>query len=135
MRARQAVISGVQILVNFFSRFLKIFFLARNILQSLRTPMVKTVFEDTKFLPLKIACKKRPYIRPWGRKFLKRFSVLKTSNFRKIVFIIRFLRLWRAFLTREQKLSEISVYLMTYFRSLYWTKYSCDFEFFRKMSG
>ena len=59
----------------------KICSLAEHILQSLRNRMVKTVFENSKFLMFKIGPKTFcSYVLPRGQKFSDRFT-LKTSNF------------------------------------------------------
>ena len=54
---------------------------------------VKTVFENSKFLPVKIACKIfPPYI---SKKFLQAIFNGKNLEFSKTVFTIRFLNFWR----------------------------------------
>ena len=72
--------------------------------------MVKMVFENSKFLPLKIACKTfvpmEVYI--YRRKFLQAILIGKNFEFSKTVFAIRFLRLWRMLLVGVQKFLEIS---------------------------
>ena len=84
----------------------------KSILQSLRNRMVKTVFENSKFLLVKIACTNfRPYILPWGHQFLQAIFSGKSFEFLKIVFIIRFLRLWRMLLIGVQKFCTIPYFL------------------------
>ena len=72
------------IVKNFFEiieNFCSLITLAEHILQSLRNRMVKTVFENSKFLMFKIGPKTFcSYVLPRGQKFSDRFT-LKTSNF------------------------------------------------------
>ena len=86
---------------------------AKNIPQKLKNRMVKTVFENSKFLPSKITCKNfYLFIRPWGQKILQAIFDGKNFEFSKTVFTIRFWRLWRMFLSRVQKFSEILKYFL-----------------------
>ena len=66
------------------------------------------VFQNSKFSPLKIACKKFR-----KHKFLHAIFNGKNSAFLKTVFIIRFLRLWRIFMVRVIKFSGISKQIFT----------------------
>ena len=57
--------------------------------------MKKMVFENSKYLPLKIAGKNfRPYILPYGQKFLHEIFNGENYEFSKTVFTSRFLGLW-----------------------------------------
>ena len=84
---------------------------ARILFQSLTNRMVKTVFGNSKFLPLKINSdyiQFRHYGSMYGRNFLNAIFNGKNIKFPKTVFTMRFVRLWRRFLAWVQKFSGIS---------------------------
>ena len=71
--------------------------------------MLKTIFENTKFLPLKIASKFfLSHGNAFGRKFVQAIFNGKNFEFSKTILAIRFRRLWKMFLFRVKKFPEIS---------------------------